>query len=118
MTGANQANQANQEWLHNCATQQQLDRFNNDGYLVVEDALSPEMVQRLTQAVDRIGDEERERKDLDPHQLLDKFRVVIEDDIFLEFIFGSNSYCMAFYICMGTHTRKCPEGQLPGGDDS
>jgi len=53
---------------------------------VVEDALSPEMVQRLTQAVDRIGDEERERKDLDPHQLLDKFRVVIEDDIFLELL--------------------------------
>ena len=79
-------NQASQEWLHNCATRQQLDTFNNDGYLVVEDALSPEMVQRLTQAVDRIGDEERERKDLDPHQLLDKFRVVIEDDIFLELL--------------------------------
>ena len=79
-------NQASQEWLHNCATRQQLDTFNNDGYLVVEDALPPEMVQRLTQAVDRIGDEERERKDLDPHQLLDKFRVVIEDDIFLELL--------------------------------
>jgi len=79
-------NQASQEWLHNCATRQQLDTFNNDGYLVVEDALSPEMVQRLTQAVDRIGDEERERKDLDPHQMLDKFRVVIEDDIFLELL--------------------------------
>ena len=79
-------NQASQEWLHNCATRQQLDTFNNDGYLVVEDALSPEMVQRLTQAVDRIGDEERERKDLDPHQLLDKCRVVIEDDIVLELL--------------------------------
>ena len=79
-------NQASQEWLHNCATRQQLDTFNNDGYLVVEDALSPEMVQRLTQAVDRIGDEERERKDLDPHQFLDKVRVVIEDDIFLELL--------------------------------
>jgi len=45
-------NQASQEWLHHCATRQQLDTFNNDGYLVVEDALSPEMVQRLTQAVD------------------------------------------------------------------
>ena len=79
-------NQASQEWLHNCATRQQLDTFNNDGYLVVEDALSPEMVQRLTQAVDRIGDEERKRQDLDPHQLLSKFRVVIEDDIFLELL--------------------------------
>ena len=79
-------NQASQEWLHNCATRQQLDTFNNDGYLVVEDALPPEMVQRLTQAVDRIGDEERERKDLDPHQFLDKVRVVIEDDIFLELL--------------------------------
>ena len=72
-------NQASQEWLHNCATRQQLDTFNNDGYLVVEDALSPEMVQRLTQAVDRIGDEERERKDLDPHQLLDTARKNLVD---------------------------------------
>ena len=83
MTGANQANQ---EWLHNCATQQQLDRFNNDGYLVVEDALPPEMVQRLTQVVDRIEDEERKRQDLAPHQLLSKFRTVIEDDIFLQLL--------------------------------
>ena len=76
-------NEASREWLHNCSTQQQLDRFNNDGYLVVKDALPPEMVQRLAQAVDRIEDEERKRQDLAPHQLLSKFRTVIEDDIFL-----------------------------------
>ena len=29
--------------------------FNREGYLVVEDALSPQMVERLTQAVDRCG---------------------------------------------------------------
>ena len=37
-------NQASQEWLRYCATQKQLDKFNNDGYLVIEDALPSEMV--------------------------------------------------------------------------
>jgi len=79
-------NGASQEWLRYCATQEQLDTFNNDGYLVVEDALPPEMIQRLTQVVDGIEDEERKRQDLDSHQILQKFRTVIEDDIFLQLL--------------------------------
>ena len=79
-------NQASHKWLRYCATQQQLDKFNNDGYLVIEDALPPEMVQRLKQTVDRIEDEKRERQNLSPEQLLNKFRTVIEDEIFLELL--------------------------------
>jgi len=79
-------NQASHKWLRYCATQQQLDKFNNDGYLVIEDALPPEMVQRLKQTVDRIEDEERERQNLSPEQLLNKFRAVIEDEFFLELL--------------------------------
>jgi len=79
-------NQASQEWLRYCATQKQLDKFNNDGYLVVENALSPEMIQRLKRAVDRIEDEERKRQKLSPEQLLSKFQTVIEDEIFLELL--------------------------------
>ncbi len=79
-------NQASQEWLYNCATQQQLDRFNNDGFLVVEDALSAEMIQRLTQVVDGIENEERKRQNLDSHQILQKFRTVLEGDIFLQLL--------------------------------
>ena len=79
-------NEASREWLHNCSTQQQLDRFNNDGYLVVEDALSADMIQRLTQVIDGIENEERKRQNLDSHQILQKFRTVLEDDIFLQLL--------------------------------
>jgi ectoine hydroxylase-related dioxygenase (phytanoyl-CoA dioxygenase family) len=79
-------NGASQEWLRYCATQEQLDTFNDDGYLVVEDALPPQMVEQLTQVVDRIETEERKRQNLSSNQLLVKFRTVIEDDIFLELL--------------------------------
>ena len=38
-------------WLQFCATEEQRQRFDDEGYLVVEDALSPEMVEKLTVAV-------------------------------------------------------------------
>ena len=79
-------NGASQEWLRYCATQEQLDTFNDDGYLVVEDALPPQMVEQLTQVVDRIETEERKQQNLSSNQLLVKFRTVIEDDIFLELL--------------------------------
>ena len=79
-------NGASQEWLRYCATQEQLDTFNDDGYLVVEDALPPQMVEQLNQVVDRIETEERKRQNLSSNQLLVKFRTVIEDDIFLELL--------------------------------
>lgn len=79
-------NGASQEWLRYCATQEQLDTFNDDGYLVVEDALPPQMVEQLTDVVNRIEIEERKRQNLCPNQLLVKFRTVIEDDIFLELL--------------------------------
>jgi ectoine hydroxylase-related dioxygenase (phytanoyl-CoA dioxygenase family) len=79
-------NGASQEWLRYCATQEQLDTFNDDGYLVVEDALPPQMVEQLTEVVDRIETEERKRQNLSSNQLLVKFRTVIEDDIFLELL--------------------------------
>jgi len=79
-------NGASQEWLRYCATQEQLDTFNDDGYLVVEDALPPQMVEQLNQVVDRIETEERKRQNLSSNQLLVKFRIVIEDDIFLELL--------------------------------
>ena len=53
---------------------------------MVENALPPEMIQQLTQVVDGIEDEERKRQDLDSHQILQKFRTVIEDDIFLQLL--------------------------------
>ena len=73
-------------WLEYCATDEQLKAFNDEGYLVVENALAPEMVDALEEVADRIDAEERVAQALAPHALLSKFRTVIEDDIFLELL--------------------------------
>ncbi|MCE2401086.1 phytanoyl-CoA dioxygenase family protein [Candidatus Poribacteria bacterium] len=73
-------------WLEYCATDEQLKAFNDTGYLIVEDALSSEMVDALEVVADRIDAEERFKTGLAPHKLLSKFRTVIEDDILLELL--------------------------------
>ncbi|MDE0313299.1 MAG: phytanoyl-CoA dioxygenase family protein [Candidatus Poribacteria bacterium] len=76
----------NVSWLEYCATDEQLNAFNDNGYLVVEDAISPEMVDALEVVADRVDAEERSKTGLAPHKLLSKFRTVIEDDILLELL--------------------------------
>ena len=44
--------------LDNFASEEQLAAFNDDGYLVVEDALAPDLVRRLNAVIDRIDAEE------------------------------------------------------------
>ena len=73
-------------WLEYCATDEQLNAFNDTGYLVVEDAISPEMADALEVVADRVDTEERAKTGLAPHKLLSKFRTVIEDDILLELL--------------------------------
>ena len=73
-------------WLEYCATDEQLKAFNDTGYLIVEDAISPEMVDALETVADRLDAEERAKTGLAPHKLLSKFRTVIEDDILLELL--------------------------------
>ena len=46
-------------WLEYCATEEQLKAFNDEGYLIVEDAISPEMVDALEKLADRLDAEER-----------------------------------------------------------
>ena len=52
------------KWLQHCATEAQLRQFNDEGYLIVEDALSPDLLARLNDAVDRVEAKERETKGL------------------------------------------------------
>ena len=73
-------------WLDYCATDEQLNAFNDAGYLIVEDAISPDMVDALEKVADRIDAEERAKTGLESHKLLSKFRIVIEDDILLELL--------------------------------
>jgi ectoine hydroxylase-related dioxygenase (phytanoyl-CoA dioxygenase family) len=73
-------------WLQHCITEQQLRFFNDQGYLIVEDALPGEMVERLTAVVDRVAEAERERRGLSPDAPVDKFRAILSDDLFLELL--------------------------------
>jgi hypothetical protein len=45
--------------LDHLLTEQERHQFEKDGYLIVEDAIPPDLVTRLTAAVDRIDAQER-----------------------------------------------------------
>ena len=72
--------------LQHCMTDEQRGLFDQEGYLIVEDALDAEMVQRLIAAADRVDRQERQRQGLDAGKLLSKFRTIVEDDLFLELL--------------------------------
>ncbi len=85
-------------WLQFCATEEQRQRFDDEGYLVVEDALSPEMVEKLTVAVDRVDAKERVEKELAPGAMVAKFRSVVEDDLFLELLDNEKTFPLLWDI--------------------
>ena len=72
--------------LQYCMTDAQRNHFEQQGYLVVEDALDDDMLGRLLEAGDRVDAEERAARGLAPNALLSKFRTIVEDDVFLELL--------------------------------
>ena len=72
--------------LQYCMTDQQRDHFEQQGYLIIEDALDSNMLERLLEAADRIDVRERQQQNLGPDALMQKFRTIVEDDIFLELL--------------------------------
>jgi ectoine hydroxylase-related dioxygenase (phytanoyl-CoA dioxygenase family) len=72
--------------LQYCMTAAQRDFFEQEGYLIVENALDAEMVGRLTAAGDRVDRRERRIRNLGTNGVLSKFRAIVEDDIFLELL--------------------------------
>lgn len=85
-------------WLQYCATEAQLKHFDEEGYLIVEDALSPEMVEKLTAVVDRIDAQERAERGLEPGAMMAKFRSVVEDDLFLELLDNEKTFPLLWDI--------------------
>ena len=85
-------------WLQHCATDAQLGQFNDEGYLIVEDALSPDLLARLNDAVDRVEAKERETKGLKSDAMLSKFRTVVEDDTFLELLDNPKTFPLLWDI--------------------
>ena len=72
--------------LQYCMTDEQRDHFEQQGYLVVEDALDDNMLGRLVEAGDRVDARERAARRLPPDSLMMKFRTIVEDDLFLELL--------------------------------
>ena len=56
-------------WLEYCATDEQLNTFNETGYLIVENAITSELVDQLEAVSDRIDAEERAKTGLAQHRL-------------------------------------------------
>ena len=61
-------------WLQYCATKEQLEHFDEQGYLIVEDALSAKMVDKLSAAADRVDAREREKQGLASGTMMAKFQ--------------------------------------------
>jgi ectoine hydroxylase len=61
-------------------------QFEKDGYFVIEDAISPKLVGRLTAAVDRIDAEERVARGVGPRDGLNILDFIGRDDVFLELL--------------------------------
>ncbi len=61
-------------------------QFEKDGYFVIEEAIPPELVRRLTVAVDRIDAEERAARGVGPRDGLNILDFIGRDDVFLELL--------------------------------
>lgn len=60
-------------------TEEQRKSFDLNGYLVVEDALSPDMIKRLTDAVDRLDARLRREQGKGPQEKVEKRNILAED---------------------------------------
>jgi ectoine hydroxylase len=67
-------------------TDEQRERFERDGYLVVDDALEPEHVGRLIEAVDRVWAAHRETPPLAGSDPLHLLAFVGRDPLFVELL--------------------------------
>ena len=61
-------------------------RFERDGYFVIEDAIPLDLVDRLTAVVDRMDGEERAAQGLDPQAGHNIFNFIGKDPLFLELL--------------------------------
>lgn len=84
--------------LRHRATPEQRRRFDDEGYLVVEDALSPADVTRFTAVVDAIAGRERARRGLAAQAPVDRFRCVLDDDAFLDLVDWPRTFPLAWSI--------------------
>ncbi len=76
----------NSACLHHLLTPEEDRAFAEQGYLIIENAISQELVARATVAVDRITAEEKARQNMGPHDGINIFDFIGRDDVFLELL--------------------------------
>jgi hypothetical protein len=72
--------------LEYCLTDEERRAFETDGYFVVPEALPPSLVSDLIAVVDRLDELHRPREGRGPHELLNHWNFIGEDDLFLELL--------------------------------
>ncbi len=72
------------ECLNHCLTSQERTFFNDNGYLIVEEALDPATTARLVAAVDRV--DARARTDANRSKLLSITNIIHEDPVLVDLI--------------------------------
>ena len=72
--------------LDYCLTADEREEFERNGYLIIEDALPPQMVTDLEAVVNRINTQHRVEKNVDPHERVHLIDFVGKDAIFLQLL--------------------------------
>jgi ectoine hydroxylase-related dioxygenase (phytanoyl-CoA dioxygenase family) len=72
--------------LDYCLTDEERNAFEQDGFLIVEDALDPEMIDALTTVVERLDAEHRAENEVGAHDRMHLRDFVGKDEIFLELL--------------------------------
>ncbi len=84
--------------LEHRMTDEQRSQFDEEGYLIVENAIDDDLLGRLVTAADRVDAEERAAKEMAPDALLSKFRTIVEDDVFLELLDNPKTFPLLWDI--------------------
>ena len=85
-------------------TETERDQFEQNGFFVVEDALSPEIVQELTKLVDRVDTDYRNAMGLSSCEVLELIDFVGRDDLFLELLDWPRTFPKVWEI-LGWHIQ-------------
>lgn len=106
--------------LQHCLTEEERMAFDRDGYFIVPNAISPEMVTRLNGALDRLAAHYRAANGIDPHASINILNFIGKDEAFLELldcpttlpkVWGILGWNIQLYHSHTIVTPPRPEGQ-------
>lgn len=72
--------------LNHRLTEEERLQFETDGYFMIKDAVPLDLVEKISQVMDRLNDEYRPKKELGPHDPLGIHDFIGKDPIFLELL--------------------------------